>query len=119
MAVVVLCLLLLLQFPLISASRLLGHHEACGIYRVDYSDDLNRLVFYVNGILVEKDLFCNALKFDRAEHCVIPNVGFRHCGLDLLIGMHQYMLQCCFQMSFQGSSRTFFIRNHLIFLYLS
>lgn len=82
-----LCLLLLLQFHLISASRLLGLKEACGIYRVDYSDDLNRQVFYVNGILVDKDLFCNAFKFDRAEHCVIKNVGFQYCGLDLLIGM--------------------------------
>ncbi|KAL3331883.1 hypothetical protein AABB24_032484 [Solanum stoloniferum] len=85
MAVVVLCLLLLLQFPLIFASRLLGHKEACGIYRVDYSDDLNRQVFYVNGILADKDLFCKALKFDHAEHCVIQNVGFQYCGLDLLI----------------------------------
>ncbi|XP_049413040.1 calmodulin-binding receptor-like cytoplasmic kinase 3 [Solanum stenotomum] len=85
MAVVVLCLLLLLQFPLIFASRLLGHKEGCGIYRVDYSDDLNRQVFYVNGILADKDLFCKALKFDHAEHCVIQNVGFQYCGLDLLI----------------------------------
>ncbi|MCE3052105.1 hypothetical protein HAX54_051604 [Datura stramonium] len=85
MTVVVLCLLLLLQFLLISASRLLGHKEACGIYRVDYSDDLNRQVFYVNDVLVDKDLFCNTLKFDRAEHCVIQNVGFQYCGLDLLI----------------------------------
>ena len=85
MAVVVLCLLLLLQFPLIFASRLLGHKEACGIYRVDYSDDLNRQVFYVNGILADKDLFCKALKFDHAERCVIQNVGFQYCGLDVLI----------------------------------
>lgn len=100
MAVVVLCLLLLLQFPLIFASRLLGHKEACGIYRVDYSDDLNRQVFYVNGILADKDLFCKALKFDHAERCVIQNVGFQYCGLDVLIGMLQY----CFQMSFQEYS---------------
>lgn len=80
-----LCLLLLLQFSLISASQLLGHKEVCGIYRVDYSDDLDHQVFYVNGILVDKDLFCNTLKFDRAEHCIIENVGFQYCRLDLLI----------------------------------
>ncbi|XP_059287382.1 calmodulin-binding receptor-like cytoplasmic kinase 3 isoform X1 [Lycium ferocissimum] len=85
MAVVVLCLLLLLQVPLIPASLLLGHKEACGIYRVDYSDDLNRQVFYVNGVLVDKDLFCNTLKNDRAEHCGIKNVGFGYCGSYLLI----------------------------------
>ncbi|CAN4103548.1 unnamed protein product [Withania somnifera] len=98
MAVVVLCILLLLQFPLISASRLLGHKEACGIYRVDYSDVLNRQVFYVNGILVDKDLFCNTLKFDSADDCFIPNVGFQYCGLDLLIvghGSTSFFILCC------------------------
>lgn len=101
MAVVALCILLLVQFHLISASPLLGHKEACGIYHVDYSDELNRQVFYVKGILVDKLLFCDALKFDRAKHCFIQNFGFQYCGLDLSIGMHSYMLQYCFQMSFQ------------------
>lgn len=115
MDVVVLCLLLLLQFSLISASQLLGHKEVCGIYRVDYSDDLDHQVFYVNGILVDKDLFCNTLKFDRAEHCIIENVGFQYCRLDLLIGMLQY----CSQYLSKNTLKTFFIRTHLIFQYLS
>lgn len=96
MAVLLLNLLLLVQLPIIFGSGLL-QSTACGTYHVSYSSNSGHELFYINGKLVDKDLFCKALKLYISNHCFITkNLGNRYCRLNLALGMHYYeMLSVC------------------------
>ena len=80
--VVVLRLLVLVQLPGLSASGLLIDSNSCGTYHIGYSDDLKERLFYIDGKLVERNLFCKALKFYQENHCFIRgNARNQHCSL--------------------------------------
>lgn len=71
-------------FPRVLSSELLEHSKACRTYHVRNSDDLHHELFYINGELFDKHVFCKALVIDSAAHCFSAgNVGFQQCGLDL------------------------------------
>ncbi|XP_059635171.1 calmodulin-binding receptor-like cytoplasmic kinase 3 [Cornus florida] len=86
MAVIVLILLLLVQFPRISAFGMLIQSKGCDndpISYSAYSSNSGHEFFYINGKLVDRSLFCESLKFYHANHCFITeNVRIRYCGLD-------------------------------------
>lgn len=87
MAFGVLSFLLLVQLPIIFASGLLEHSKACGTYHVSYSDDLHYELFYINGELVDKNVFCKSLIIDDTNSCFNSgNVGYQQCGLAVLLG---------------------------------
>ncbi|KAI3805407.1 hypothetical protein L1987_27760 [Smallanthus sonchifolius] len=78
MGVNLLSFLLLIQSSTIFSSGFL-HLKACGTYHIDYSSDSNSKLFYLNGELVSKDLFCKSIKLYHANRCFINrNVG-SHC----------------------------------------
>nr|GMD82788.1 calmodulin-binding receptor-like cytoplasmic kinase 3 [Ipomoea batatas] len=86
MAFGVLSFLLLVQLPIIFASGLLEHSKACGTYHVSYSDDLHYELFYINGELVDKNVFCKSLIIDDTNRCFNSgNVGYQQCGLAVLL----------------------------------
>nr|GLL45312.1 calmodulin-binding receptor-like cytoplasmic kinase 3 [Ipomoea trifida]GMD80124.1 calmodulin-binding receptor-like cytoplasmic kinase 3 [Ipomoea batatas] len=86
MAFGVLSFLLLVQLPIIFASGLLEHSKACGTYHVSYSDDLHYELFYINGELVDKNVFCKSLIIDDTNSCFNSgNVGYQQCGLAVLL----------------------------------
>ncbi|XP_022871555.1 calmodulin-binding receptor-like cytoplasmic kinase 3 [Olea europaea var. sylvestris] len=83
MALVLLSLLLLVQSPRISASGLLQHRKACGTYHISYLGNPDRELFYIDGNLVEKYLFCKALRIYHENHCLVTrNIGNQYCGLE-------------------------------------
>ncbi|XP_027067028.1 calmodulin-binding receptor-like cytoplasmic kinase 3 [Coffea arabica] len=80
--VVVLSLLVLVQLPGLSASGLLIDSNTCGTYHIGYSDDLKERLFYIDGELVDRNLFCKALRFYQENHCLIRgNARSQHCSL--------------------------------------
>lgn len=87
MAFAVLSFLLFVQLPRIFASELLEHSKACGTYHVSYSDDFHYELFYINGELVDKKVFCKSLIVDDTNRCFNSgNVGYQQCRLDFLLG---------------------------------
>lgn len=79
---------LLAQLPTTSASGLLKDLNACGNHHISYSDDAQIELFYLNGELVDRVLFCEALKYYQVNQCFIDsNVGHQYCGLDSSLGM--------------------------------
>lgn len=88
MALVLLSLLLLVQSPRISASGLLQHRKACGTYHISYLGNPDRELFYIDGNLVEKYLFCKALRIYHENHCLVTrNIGNQYCGLEFSLGL--------------------------------
>ncbi|XP_019198251.1 PREDICTED: calmodulin-binding receptor-like cytoplasmic kinase 3 [Ipomoea nil] len=86
MAFGVLSFLLLVQLPIIFASGFLEHSKACGTYHVSSSDDLHYELFYINGELVDKNVFCESLIIDDTNRCFDSgNVGYQQCGLSVLL----------------------------------
>ncbi|KAA8522972.1 hypothetical protein F0562_009395 [Nyssa sinensis] len=84
MAVIVLSLLLLVQLPQIFASGLLIQSKACGTDHISYFSNPGHELFYINGKLMDKDFFCEALKFYHAKHCFVTgSFGSHYCGLEL------------------------------------
>lgn len=84
MILLVLSLLLLAQLPKFIASGLPIESKICGSDLFIYtSNDL----FYVNGMLVNKDSFCKALNSHIASHCFVSgDDGNRLCGVDISLG---------------------------------
>uniref|UniRef100_A0A5B6YHN6 non-specific serine/threonine protein kinase n=1 Tax=Davidia involucrata TaxID=16924 RepID=A0A5B6YHN6_DAVIN len=84
MAVILLSLLLLVQLPQIFASKLLIQSKACGTDHISYFSSPGHELFYINGKLVDKEFFCEALKSYHANHCFITgSFGSHYCGLEL------------------------------------
>ncbi|KAL7168471.1 hypothetical protein ACSBR2_038833 [Camellia fascicularis] len=83
MELVFLSFLLVLQLPIIFASGLPIQSKVCGNDDISYSRNSGYDFFYINGKLVDKDLFCKALKFHHANHCFITADDENHfCGLE-------------------------------------
>lgn len=90
MALVLLNLLWLVQLPTVFASVSLQSND-CGTYSVNFSSNSGHGLFYINGKLVDKALFCKALKLYNSNHCfIIKDLGNRYCGLNLALGMDYY-----------------------------
>ncbi|KDP30237.1 hypothetical protein JCGZ_17019 [Jatropha curcas] len=84
MAVPALALLLLVQISSILAAGFDIQLKVCRTDHLVYSKFHGRELFYINGSLVDKDSFCNALHFHYANGCIFE--GYRssgYCGLDL------------------------------------
>ncbi|XP_034700431.1 calmodulin-binding receptor-like cytoplasmic kinase 3 isoform X1 [Vitis riparia] len=84
MAAVVFSLLLLVQLPSTLASDLGIQSKVCGTDHVAYLNSHGYELFYINGDVVDKDVFCKALKVYYANNCVFEgHPGSNYCGLNL------------------------------------
>uniref|UniRef100_A0A6N2N6Y7 non-specific serine/threonine protein kinase n=1 Tax=Salix viminalis TaxID=40686 RepID=A0A6N2N6Y7_SALVM len=80
----VLILLLLVQFPIILASRFAIHTKVCGSDHIAYSNFHGHELFYINGELKGKESFCKAFHFLDVNACIPENyLGCSSSGLDL------------------------------------
>ncbi|XP_052198807.1 calmodulin-binding receptor-like cytoplasmic kinase 3 [Diospyros lotus] len=87
MAVIIWSFLLVVQWPIIFASELLVQLKVCGTDHISYYSNLDHDIFYINGKLLDKDLFCKALQVYHANHCLITGDLVNHlCGLDHPLG---------------------------------
>ncbi|MBA0612063.1 hypothetical protein Godav_012708 [Gossypium davidsonii] len=85
-------LLLFMQVSRSFASSLEVKSKICGADRLEYSNSFGRVLFYLNGNLVDKILFCKALQFHYAEHCAFEGyIGTDYCGLDLSSGRRKFL----------------------------
>jgi hypothetical protein len=85
-----LILLLLVQFPIILASRFSIHSKVCGSDHIAYSNFHGHELFYINGELKDKESFCKAFHFLDVNACIFENyLGSSSSGLDpdLSLGM--------------------------------
>lgn len=86
---IALVLLSFFYLPIItSASGLLKDLNTCGHHHLSYLDVPHGEIFYLNGEIVDRFLFCEALKYNQVNHCLTEgNVGYRYCGSDFSLGM--------------------------------
>lgn len=93
MAAVLFSLLLLLQLPRALASDLGIQSIICGTDQVAYLNSNGYELFYINGDVVDKGVFCKALKGYYAHNCVFEGDPERNfCELNLPLGMHYIKL---------------------------
>lgn len=84
MSISALTLLLFAQFLRASASGFVLKSRVCGADRIVYSSYLGRELFFINGCLVDKILFCEALKICGTKDCDFEEyLGVIPCRLDL------------------------------------
>ncbi|XP_047942394.1 calmodulin-binding receptor-like cytoplasmic kinase 3 [Salvia hispanica] len=80
MKLVLLTLCLLVGSTLTAASGSLEHETGCGKYHVTNSDDPNSQLFYIDGKLVDRYLFCKAMLEYRERQCFVhENVRDKYC----------------------------------------
>ncbi|KAK4431773.1 Calmodulin-binding receptor-like cytoplasmic kinase [Sesamum alatum] len=80
MALVLLILFTLVQSPMIFASELLKHGEACETYHIGHLDDPTHELFYINGKLVDRYFFCKTLRDYHERQCFISeNIRNQYC----------------------------------------
>lgn len=83
-ALVVVSFLLVVQSRRIFASGLSIQSKFCGSDHISYLNGSSLDFLYINGRLVNKYLFCKALKSFHANHCFVADDDLNHlCGLDL------------------------------------
>lgn len=92
MAVGVLSLFLLLQLPVALGSDLVLWSKYCGSDEISCINSSGNELFYINGNLVDKDLFCSAIKYYYENHCIFEGKlgSGNNCGLDLQSGMYHH-----------------------------
>lgn len=93
MALVLLNLLCLVQLQTLFAKSngLLGEND-CGVLSVSLWSTRGRALFYLNGELVDKGLFCKALQLYDSNHCFsFKKLRNRYCRLNLALGMDYYV----------------------------
>ena len=96
MAASIFSLLLFMQLSRFFASGLEVKSKICGADHIAYSNLCGHELFYLNGALVDKVLFCKALQLHYADHCVFEGyTGTDYCGLNLSLGMP--CKKCCFR----------------------
>ena len=96
MAAYMFSLLLFMQLSRFFASGLEVKSKICGADHIAYSNLCGHELFYLNGALVDKVLFCKALQLHYADHCVFEGyTGTDYCGLNLSLGMP--CKKCCFR----------------------
>ncbi|XWS17096.1 hypothetical protein CRYUN_Cryun33cG0038600 [Craigia yunnanensis] len=84
MAAYMFSLLLFMQLSRFFASGLELKSKICGADHIAYSNLCGHDLFYLNGALVDKVLFCKALQLHYADHCVFEGyTATDYCGLDL------------------------------------
>ncbi|XP_022886203.1 calmodulin-binding receptor-like cytoplasmic kinase 3 [Olea europaea var. sylvestris] len=84
MAFILLSLLLMMQSPRISASGMLQHRKGCGTFHISYLGNPGQELFYIDGKLVDKYFFCEALRIYQANHCFVTrNTRNQYCGLEI------------------------------------
>lgn len=89
MAASMFSLLLFMQLSRFFASGLEVKSKICGADHIAYSNLYGHELLYLNGNLVDKVLFCKALRLHYADDCVFEGyTGTDYCGLDLSLGMH-------------------------------
>ncbi|XP_056162235.1 calmodulin-binding receptor-like cytoplasmic kinase 3 [Syzygium oleosum] len=77
-------LLLFVQFLRASASGFVLKSRVCGADQIAYSSYLGRELFFINGGVVDKFVFCEALKSYGANSCDFEEYpGVIQCELDL------------------------------------
>lgn len=80
MKLVLVTLCLLVGSTLTAASGSLEHETGCGKYHVTNSDDPSSQLFYIDGKLVERYLFCKAMHEYRESKCFVhENVRDKYC----------------------------------------
>ncbi|XVF34578.1 hypothetical protein REPUB_Repub18cG0070600 [Reevesia pubescens] len=99
MAASMFILLLFMQLSRFFAFGLEVKSKICGADHIAYSNFYGHELFYLNGNLVDKVLFCKALQLHYADHCMFEGyTGNDYCGLnlslaDLSIGGGRKLLQ--------------------------
>ncbi|GLU09627.1 hypothetical protein SLE2022_264760 [Rubroshorea leprosula] len=84
MAAALFCLLLFVQLPVIFATGFEVQSTICGADHISYSNSYGFELFYLNGNLVDKDVFCKALQFHHANNCPLKgNLEGDSCKLGL------------------------------------
>ncbi|OMO73159.1 hypothetical protein CCACVL1_17432 [Corchorus capsularis] len=84
MAASIFSLLMFMHLSTFFASGLEVKSKICGADHIAYSNLYGHELFYLNGNLVDKVLFCKALQLHYADHCVFEGyIGTDYCGLDL------------------------------------
>ncbi|XVE63670.1 hypothetical protein DITRI_Ditri07aG0038300 [Diplodiscus trichospermus] len=84
MAAFMCSLLLFMQLSTFFASGLEVKWKICGADHIAYSNLYGHELFYLNGNLVDKVLFCKALQLHYADDCVFEGyTGTDYCGLNL------------------------------------
>ncbi|XP_075502070.1 calmodulin-binding receptor-like cytoplasmic kinase 3 [Primulina tabacum] len=85
-ALIFLSLLVLVKSPIISASEFSKQRKACGKFHVRHSGDFGHELFFVDGKLVDRYVFCDALEDDYTRHCFFTrNIGKQYCELDFAV----------------------------------
>ncbi|XP_073018262.1 calmodulin-binding receptor-like cytoplasmic kinase 3 isoform X1 [Primulina eburnea] len=85
-ALTFLSLLVLVKSPVTSASEFSKQRKACGTFHVRHVGDFGHELFFVDGKLVDRYIFCDALESDHGRHCFFSrNIGKEYCGLDLAV----------------------------------
>lgn len=88
MSIAWVALLLSLQFLRISASGFVLESKDCADDQIGYSIYAGEELFFINGDLVDKSLFCTALRSYFVNHCSVDELpGFSRCRLDNSQGM--------------------------------
>lgn len=92
MAVAMSSLFLLLQLPLTLGSDLVVWSKYCGADQISSISSSGNELFYINGNLVDKDLFCKAVKYYYENHYIFEGrlETDNNCKLDLQSGMHHH-----------------------------
>lgn len=85
MAVAMLSLFLLLQLPLTLGSDLVVWSKYCGADQISSISSSGNELFYINGNLVDKDLFSKAVKYYYENHYIFEGrlESDNNCKLDL------------------------------------
>ncbi|XP_039017127.1 calmodulin-binding receptor-like cytoplasmic kinase 3 isoform X2 [Hibiscus syriacus] len=76
-------LLLFVQLSRFFASGIEVKSKICGADHIAYSNSNSHELFYLNGNLVDKVLFCKVLQFHYEDNCVLEGYTGADCGLDV------------------------------------
>ncbi|TYJ32127.1 hypothetical protein E1A91_A05G015700v1 [Gossypium mustelinum] len=80
-------LLLFMQFSTFFASSIQVKSKICGTDHIVYSTSNGHELFYLNGDLVDKVLFCKTLQLHYADECVFEGfTATNYCGSNLSSG---------------------------------
>lgn len=94
MTLLLLYLFVLVQSTRATGSPLLKHGLACGRYHVSHLGDPSHALFFIDGELVDRYVFCKTLKDYNERSCFLEiKVENQFCGLDISLGM-------CYQVSY-------------------
>lgn len=86
-------LLLFMQLPRFFASSIQVKSKICGTDHIVYSTSNGHELFYLNGDLVDKVLFCKTLQLHYADECAFEGfTATNYCDSNLSSGNDLYLL---------------------------